>query len=340
VTADGIRYDEAGVSLGAAEEVVERIRASVASTHTREVMGELGGFAGLYVPRALDPVLSAACDGVGTKIALALAAGRLHAIGVDCVAMSVNDVITAGGRPAFFLDYITCGRLVPDRIAAIVEGVAAGCREARCALLGGETAEHPGTMREDDVDVAGFCVAVGERRDMVAGGRIKEGDRLVALAASGPHANGFSLVRRLLDRAGTGLDDRPEALGGASVADALLEPTRIYARAVAALQDTVDVRGMAHVTGGGIPGNLARPLPRGLGVTVDTASWERPAVFGWLASLGVDEEEMRRVFNLGLGFAAYVPASQADRAASAVAAAGYDAWTAGEVVAGGGVTLR
>jgi phosphoribosylformylglycinamidine cyclo-ligase len=337
--AERMTYAGAGVSLDAAEEVVGRIRAAVASTQTREVMAELGGFAGLYAPRTFDPVLSAACDGVGTKIALAVPAGRLHAIGVDCVAMSVNDVVTAGGRPAFFLDYVSCGRLVPDRIAALVEGVAAGCREAGCALLGGETAEHPGLMAPDDIDVAGFCVAVGERRDLVTGARIAHGDAVVGVAASGPHANGFSLIRGLLERAGVALDERPDALGGASVTDALLEPTRIYARAARALTDVIDVHGMAHITGGGIPGNIGRPLPAGAAVEIDMASWTRPPVFDWIASLGVAEEEMSRVFNLGLGFAAYVPAGDADRAITALERAGYPAWRAGTVVSGEGVTL-
>jgi phosphoribosylformylglycinamidine cyclo-ligase len=331
-------YGGAGVSLEAAAAVVERIRQAVASTQTPEVLGELGGFAGLYVPRAVDPLLAASCDGVGTKIALAVAAGRLRGIGIDAVAMSVNDVATTGARPAFFLDYIACGRLDPDRVAEIVEGVAEGCREARCALLGGETAEHPGVLGPDDVDVAGFCVGAGERRDLVGGGRIAAGDAILGLASSGAHANGFSLVRALLERSGTGLEDRPEPLGGATVADALLTPTRIYARAARALVDTVDVRGMAHITGGGIPGNLARQFPRGLGAEIELPP--RAPVFAWLASLGVDEEELRRVFNLGVGFAAVVAADHAERALAQLARAGYEAWRIGEVVTGAGVTIR
>jgi phosphoribosylformylglycinamidine cyclo-ligase len=334
-----LTYGEAGVSLDAADAVVERIAAAVASTRTREVLGDLGGFSGLYTPSAGDPALAAGCDGVGTKILLGAAAGRLHGLGIDLVAMSVNDVITTGARPGFFLDVITCGRIQPDRIAELVEGIAAGCREAGCALLGGETAEHPDLMEPDEFDMAGFAVAVGERRDLIGGARVGAGDVVIGLPSSGPHSNGFSLVRRLLERSGTDLDARPDALAGASVADALLEPTRIYARPVRQLTATLDVRAMAHITGGGIAGNLARPLPAGLGAEIDLSSWERPAVFGWLASLGVEEDEMRRVFNLGLGYAAVVAEQSAELALRTLTDAGQQAWIVGRIVEGDGVSL-
>jgi phosphoribosylformylglycinamidine cyclo-ligase len=330
-------YREAGIDLAAGEQVVERIKAAVASTRRREVLGDLGGFAGLYTPSTGDPVLAAGCDGVGTKVLLGRAAGRLHGLGVDLVAMSVNDVLTTGARPAFFLDLITCGKLDPDTIVELVEGVADGCRQAGCALLGGETAEHPDMMAADDFDLAGFCVAVGERRDLIAGALIEEGDAIIAFPSSGPHSNGFSLIRRLLDKAHISLDSAPSELGGQTVADALLEPTRIYTAAVRALVGTSEVRGMAHITGGGIEGNLARPLRNGLAAEIDLASWERPAVFGWLASLGVDEDEMRRVFNLGLGFAAYVRQDHTELALRTLEGAGETAWVAGRVVAGEGV---
>jgi phosphoribosylformylglycinamidine cyclo-ligase len=334
-----LTYAGAGVSLEAADELVERIRGAVQSTENRNVVGGVGGFAGLFAPSLADPLLAAGCDGVGTKVLLGRAAGRYRGLGVDLVAMCVNDVITSGARPAFFLDVITCGALVPERIAELVEGVAEGCREAGCALLGGETAEHPDMMAADDFDLAGFCVGMCERREMVGGARIVEGDRIIALASSGPHSNGFSLIRRLLERAGVSLDDRPEPLG-MTVADALLEPTRIYARAVRALIGSVDPHGMAHITGGGIPGNLTRVFPAGLGADVDMSTWERPAVFSWLASLGVEEEEMRRVFNLGVGFACVVPEHSVDLALRELGAAGERAWVAGSVVKGEGVTLR
>jgi phosphoribosylformylglycinamidine cyclo-ligase len=335
-----LTYGDAGVSLEAADSVVTRIAAAVESTRTRDVLGSLGGFSGLYTPSAGDPAIAAGCDGVGTKILLGAAAGRLHGLGIDLVAMSVNDVITTGARPAFFLDVITCGRLDPGRIAELVEGIAEGCREAGCALLGGETAEHPDMMRPDEFDMAGFAVAVGERRDLVGGARVKAGDAVIGLRSSGPHANGFSLIRRLVDRAGVSLEDTPAELDGVSVADALLEPTRIYARAVALLTATLDVHAMAHVTGGGITGNLARPLPQGLGAEIELASWQRPAVFGWLASLGVEEDEMRRVFNLGLGYAAVVAEDATDLALATLEKAGERPWVAGRVVEGDGVRFR
>lgn len=337
---DHLTYADAGVSLAAAEAVVERIKAAVSSTHDRQVLDGHGGFAGLFAPSVGDPMLAAGCDGVGTKILLGQAAGRLRGLGIDLVAMSVNDVITSGARPALFMDVITCGRIVPERIAELVEGVAEGCKQARCALLGGETAEHPDMMQPDEFDMAGFCVAIAERRELVSGARITEGDRVVALASSGPHSNGYSLVRRLIERAGTGLDDTPAELEGASVADAVLAPTTIYAAAVRELTRTVDVHAMAHITGGGIPGNLSRQFPAGLGVRIDLASWTRPAVFGWLASLGVEEDEMRRVFNLGIGFAAVVAEADADAALRALERAECPAWVAGTVVAGGGVEFH
>ena len=254
--------------------------------------------------------------------------------------MCANDVLTSGARPAFFMDVITCGKVVPERVAELVEGVADGCRQAGCALLGGETAEHPDMMPADDFDMAGFCVGGCERREMISGARCQLGDMVIALASSGPHSNGFSLIRKLLERSGAKLDDTPPELGGRSVADALLEPTRIYAEPVRMLVATVDVHAMAHITGGGIPGNAGRPLPAGVGMRLDLSSWERPAVFGWLASLGVEEDEMRRVFNLGVGYVAVVPADAAELAVRVLTQAGETAWVAGELVEGDGVVLR
>jgi phosphoribosylformylglycinamidine cyclo-ligase len=334
-----LSYGDAGVSLEAADAVVDRIRSAVESARTRDVLGAVGGFSGLYAPTLGDPALAAACDGVGTKVLLGAAAGRLHGLGIDLVAMSVNDVITCGARPMFFLDVITCGKIEPDRIAELVEGIAAGCRDAECALLGGETAEHPDMMEPEEFDLAGFCVGGCERRELVGGARVAVGDTVIGLASSGPHSNGFSLIRRLLERSGAGLDDRPPELGGATVADAVLEPTRIYARSVRRLTATVDVRAMAHVTGGGLMGNLGRPLPQGLGVRIGLTSWERPAVFAWLASLGVEEDEMRRVFNLGLGYAVVVSPENTELALRSLTESGERAWVAGEVIEGAGVTV-
>ena len=335
-----LTYAGSGVSLEAGEEVVERIRAAVTSTHGRQVLGGHGGFAGLYTPSVGDPLVAAGCDGVGTKVLLGRAAGRHAGLGIDLVAMSVNDVITSGARPAFFMDVITCGRVDVDVVAELVEGIADGCRQAGCALLGGETAEHPDMMKPEEYDLAGFCVALAERRELVSGSRAEVGNAILGLPSSGPHSNGFSLIRRLLERAGLGPADAPEGLGGASVADALLEPTRIYARPVAELCRTVDVRAMAHITGGGIPGNLARQFPDGLGAEIDLGAFERPAVFGWLGSLGVEEDELRRVFNLGLGYAAVVEADSAPAALSALERGGCPGFLAGTVVEGTGVRFR
>ena len=335
-----LTYAGSGVSLKAGDKVVERIRAAVTSTHGRQVLGGHGGFAGLYTPSVGDPLVAAGCDGVGTKVLLGRAAGRHAGLGIDLVAMSVNDVITSGARPAFFMDVITCGRVDVDVVAELVEGIADGCRQAGCALLGGETAEHPDMMKPEEYDLAGFCVALAERRELVSGSRVRAGDAIIGLPSSGPHSNGFSLVRRLLERAGLGPADAPEGLGGATVADALLEPTRIDARPVAELCRTVDVRAMAHITGGGIPGNLARQFPGGLGAEIDLGSFERPAVFGWLGSLGVEEDELRRVFNLGLGYAAVVETDSAPAALSALERGGCPGFLAGTVVEGTGVRFR
>jgi phosphoribosylformylglycinamidine cyclo-ligase len=335
-----LTYADAGVSLAAADAVVERIRTAVSSTHSREVFASHGGFAGLFAPSVGDPLISAGCDGVGTKVLLGVAAGRLHGLGIDLVAMSANDVITSGGRPAFFLDVITCGRIDPDTIAELVEGIAEGCRQAGCALLGGETAEHPDMMRPEDLDLAGFCVGLSERRELVSGARIEAGDAVIALPSSGPHSNGYSLIRRLLERANVDLASTPDELGGASVADALLEPTRIYARPVNELTRTVDVRAMAHITGGGVTGNLTRQFPEGFGVRLNLDSWERPAVFGWLAGLGVEEDEMRSVFNLGIGYVAVVEQDSVDAALTALERGGCPGWVVGEVTTSPGVELR
>jgi phosphoribosylformylglycinamidine cyclo-ligase len=326
-----LTYAEAGVSLDAADAVVDRLRAAVESTRTPLVLGSLGGFAGLIsASKFVDPVLAAGTDTVGSKALLQRQTGRLRDLGIDLVAMSVNDVITCGAEPVLFLDCISIGRLDPERIAQLVEGVADGCRQAGCALLGGETAEMPDLYGPDDFDVAGFAVGVAERRRLIGGARVEAGDAVIGLASSGVHANGFTLVRRLLERAGVDAADAPPSL---------LAPTVIYAAAVKELIRLVDVRAMAHVTGGGIPGNLPRVLPEGLGARLELATWPRPEAFPWLAALGVEEDEMRRVFNLGLGYLVVVPASEADEAIRVSGTAGYTAYRVGEIVRGRGVEL-
>jgi phosphoribosylformylglycinamidine cyclo-ligase len=292
-----VSYEETGVSLAKAERVVERLRAAVDSTRTAASFGELGAFAGLF---ALDEerLLAASTDGVGTKLMLSRRAGRLLEAGADLAAHCINDVTTTGAAPLFFLDYVAAGELDLEEVAELVVGVASVCRAAGCALLGGETAELPGIYREGELDFAGTCVGLVLRADLVDGSRCESGDAVVGLPSSGLHTNGFTLVRSLLG------DNEFDA-------DLLLAPTRLYLDDVRRLRSLCDVRALAHVTGGGIPGNLPRALPRGLGARIDPSSWERPPVFAWLEERGVSEEEQRRVFNLGLGYLAVVPRAEA-----------------------------
>ena len=285
-------YAAAGVSLAAAEGVVERIRGAAEATWGTAVVGPFGGFAGLFALDA-ERLLAASTDGVGTKLVLARAAGRLRDAGRDLAAHCVNDVLTTGAEPLFLLDYVAAERLDLHEVEALVDGAAEVCREAGCALLGGETAEMPGVYREGEIDFAGTCVGLVRRSELVDGSRIEAGDYVVGLPSAGLHANGFTLVRQIL---------AAEAYDG----DDLLAPTRLYVDAVRQLRARTDVRGLAHVTGGGIEGNLSRILPDGLRAEIDWSSWERPPVFQWLAR-HVDEPELRRVFNLGVGYCAVVP---------------------------------
>ncbi|MGH3041734.1 MAG: phosphoribosylformylglycinamidine cyclo-ligase [Gaiellaceae bacterium] len=293
-------YGEAGVSLAKAEEVVERLRAAVESTRTEQVVGSLGAFAGLF---ALDEerLLAATTDGVGTKLILARRAGRLFDAGADLAAHCANDLLTVGAEPLFFLDYAAAAELDLAEVADLVAGAASVCREAGCAILGGETAELPGIYQGGELDFAGTMVGLVRRDHMVDGSRCEPGDAVLGLPSSGLHANGFTLVRRLLGE--EGFD-----------ADLLLAPTRLYLEDVRRLRAVCDVRALAHVTGGGLPGNLPRVLPPRLGARLDPESWDRPAVYAWLDARGVSEEEQRRVFNLGVGFCAVVPAADVERA--------------------------
>ena len=288
-------YAAAGVSLATAEAVVDRLRTAVASTRTPGVHGDFGAFAGLF---ALDGtrLLAASTDSVGSKLVLGRRAGRLRWCGADLAAHCINDVLTTGAEPLFFLDYVAASTIEVEQVAELVEGAAGVCRAAGCAILGGETAELPGIYREGELDFCGTAVGLVERERLVDGSRIEQGDVVLGLASAGIHANGFSLVRRLVG-------EEPFD------ADLLLPPTRLYLDAVRELRGRADVRGLAHVTGGGIAGNLERILPEGLGAVVDPSAWERPEVFGWLAARGVGEDELRRVFNLGIGYCAVVPAA-------------------------------
>ncbi len=293
-------YEQAGVSLAKAEAVVERLRGAVESTRTDAVVGAFGHFAGVF---ALDDsqLLAASTDSIGTKLVLARRAGRLRDAGACLAGHCINDVLTTGARPLFFLDYVAAGTLDLTLVADLVEGAADACRSVGCAVLGGETAEMPGVYAGEEMDFAATCVGVVAREDLVDGSRIGEGDVVLGLPSSGLHENGFSLVRALIGE-------------GAFDADMLLPPTRIYVDDVRELRRRCDVRGLANITGGGIPGNLARILPPGLGAVVDPSSWSRPPVFSWLSAQGVGEEEQRRVFNLGIGFCAVVPARDASAA--------------------------
>jgi phosphoribosylformylglycinamidine cyclo-ligase len=301
VSSEGRTYDAAGVSLAAAEEVVERLRAAVESTRTPGVEGAFGGFAGVF---ALDErrLLAASTDSVGSKLVLSRRAGRLRDAGKYLAAHCLNDVLTTGAEPLFFLDYVAAHELDLEQVTELVEGAAEVCREAGCAILGGETAELPGVYREEELDFAGTCIGIVERKRLIDGSRCEPGDCVLALPSSGLHTNGFSLVRELIG------EDEFDA-------NLLLAPHRLYLNELRELRGLADVKALAHVTGGGILGNLTRVLPDGVGVELDWDSWERPAVYSWLATQGVSEDEQRRVFNLGVGMCAVVAETDADAGA-------------------------
>jgi len=330
-------YRRAGVDVAAGEEAVARIRPLAERTFGPAVLGTLGGFAGAirFDPgRYRDPVLLAGCDGVGTKLAVAEATGRWDGIGQDLVAMCVNDVAAAGGDILFFLDYIACGRLDPDQIERIVASMAHALEGTGAALLGGEMAEMPGMYPAGRVDLAGFAVGACERAELLGPDRVRPGDVLLGLASSGPHANGFSLIRRLVDEHADGLDAELEGVG--RLAPALLAPTRVYVRALAALRETGGLHAAAHLTGGGWQGNLPRVLPVGLGARVDLGSWPVPAVFRHLQRWGgLDEHEMLATFNMGVGMVCVVAADAVETARAALERAGEGACVVGEVEEGG-----
>jgi phosphoribosylformylglycinamidine cyclo-ligase len=330
-----LTYADAGVDLDAADASVARIARAVARTRRPEVLSGIGGFGGLFAfeaSRYREPVLVSGTDGVGTKVDLARRLGVLDTVGQDLVAMVVDDLVVPGAEPLFFNDYISVGRLDPDRVAALVEGIATGCELAGCALVGGETAEHPGLLAEDEFDLAGFGVGVVERDAVLGPDRVCDGDVLLALPSSGLHSNGYSLVRRIV-----GALDLSEPHGlSAPLGEVLLTPTRIHAPDCLALLAEVEVHALCHVTGGGLPGNLPRVLPDGLGATVDTATWSWPEVFTWLATQGpVDDTEMWRTFNGGVGMVAVVPPAAVDAALEVLAARDVAAWVLGAVQAAG-----
>ncbi len=322
--ADPLSYRDAGVDIDAGDALVEAIKPFARRTMRAEVLAGIGGFGALCrIPaKYRQPVLVSGTDGVGTKLKLAFAHARHGSIGIDLVAMSVNDVLVQGAEPLFFLDYYACGKLDPKVAAEVVKGIARGCELAGCALIGGETAEMPGMYAAGEYDLAGFCVGVVERKRIITGRSIRPGDVLLGLASSGAHSNGFSLIRRILER------EAPDP----AMLDALMAPTRIYVRPILKLLRSVDVKGLAHITGGGLVGNVPRVLPPRTRAVIDARSWPRPALFQWLQSKGaVAESEMHRVFNCGIGMVAVVAAADAPRAARRLRALGETVYEIGRI---------
>ena len=334
-------YEVAGVSIERGERATGMMRDAVEATHGPQVVSYPNGFAGLYALSGYaDPVLASSIDGVGTKVLVAKALGHYGSIGEDIVNHCANDVLATGAKPLLFLDYVASGKLEPGSIAEVVRGAAEACGSLGVALVGGETAEMPGLYGEGDFDVVGACVGACERAEVVTGERVSTGDAVIGLPSSGLHTNGYTLARKVLEDTGVSYDRRPEGFE-CTIGEAYLVPHRAYVREIMALRDAVEVRGMAHITGGGFPGNLPRALG-GLGARVEASAWEEPPVFGFIRSTGgISEEEMRRVFNLGVGFCVVVRGEddEVERALSVLREAGCDARRIGEVVAepGGGV---
>jgi phosphoribosylformylglycinamidine cyclo-ligase len=333
----GLTYRGAGVDVDAGDDLVERIKPLAARTRIPELLGGVGGFAGLCgLPKGLEePILVSGTDGVGTKLKVAFATNVHDSVGIDLVAMCVNDIVTCGARPLFFLDYFATAKLEVDVAHAVIAGIAKGCEDAGCALLGGETAELPGMYAPGEYDLAGFAVGVVDKKKLIDGARVAAGDAVIGVTSSGLHSNGYSLARKtLLDHARLDLDAEVPELGE-TVGAAMLRPTRIYARAVRAMLEAgLDVRALSHITGGGLPGNVPRVLPDGIGVALDATKWPLPPVFALIQRLGdVALSEMRRTFNMGLGLVVVVPADQANRTIAALEGAGERAFHVGAVEA-------
>lgn len=338
-------YKTAGVDIEAGYRSVELMKEYVKTTMRPEVLGGLGGFSGAFSLKAIkdmeNPVLLSGTDGVGTKIKLAFIMDKHDTVGIDCVAMCVNDVACAGGEPLFFLDYIACGKNYPEKIAAIVKGVAEGCKQAGASLIGGETAEHPGLMPEDEYDLAGFAVGVADGKDIIDGSHIKAGDTLIGIASSGVHSNGFSLIRKVFDMTKESLDTYYDELG-TTLGDALIVPTRIYVKALKAVKDSrVSVKGCSHITGGGFYENIPRMLPEGICAVINKNSYEIPAIFKLLQKKGgIAEEMMYNTYNMGLGMVLAVDGADVDKTLAAIAGAGEKAYIVGKCESGEkGVTL-
>ena len=331
-----LTYKDAGVDIDAGNELVERIKPLVGRTKRPEVLAGIGGFGGLFAlppGRYREPVLVSGTDGVGTKLMLAQQLDLHDTIGIDLVAMCVNDVLVQGAEPLFFLDYFACGKLDTEVATAVISGIAEGCSRAGAALIGGETAEMPDMYSEGEYDLAGFTVGAVERSDIIDGSAITVGDAIIGIASSGPHSNGYSLIRKVLDRAGESLID------GEAVSKRLLAPTRIYVKPILALLEAMTVKGLAHITGGGITENVPRILHGAVDAEIDTASWQQGPVFDWLAEHGnIETGEMRRTFNCGVGMIVVVAADRVDDAVGMLQAQGETAWRIGRIVAGNGET--
>ena len=338
-------YKNAGVDIEAGYRSVELMKKHVKGTMRPEVLGGLGGFAGAFdlsgIKKMEEPVLLSGTDGCGTKVKLAFLMDKHDTIGIDAVAMCVNDIACSGGEPLFFLDYIACGKNYPEKIASIVSGVAEGCKQSGCALVGGETAEHPGLMPEDEYDLAGFAVGVADKKEIISGKDVKPGDALIGIASTGVHSNGFSLVRKVFEMTRESLDTYYEELGG-TLGETLITPTRIYVKALKAVKDSgVRIKGCSHITGGGFYENIPRMLPDGVRAVIEKDSYEVPAIFKLLAKKGnIAEEMMYNTFNMGLGMVIAVDPADVDKAMEAVKAAGDQPYAAGRIEAGEkGVTL-
>jgi phosphoribosylformylglycinamidine cyclo-ligase len=344
MTEKRLTYKDAGVDIEAGEDFVRTIAPFVKTTFGPEVITDLGGFGGLFALEAgkyKEPVLVSGTDGVGTKLKLAFLTGRHDTVGIDLVAMCVNDILVSGARPLFFLDYLATGKLRVKRSAAVVRGIVEGCCQAGCALIGGETAEMPDFYSGEEYDLAGFAVGIVERSRIVDGSAISPGDQVIGIAASGLHSNGYSLVRKIVLE-GMGIDPAEKVKPfERSMGEVLLEPTRIYVKTVLPLLERHVVKGMSHITGGGLPGNLPRILPAGCAVRIDRGAWEIPPIFSYLARHGaVPEEEMYRTFNMGIGFALIVDGEEAQGVLEDLKGSGSTAWRIGEIRKGeGGVIL-
>ena len=331
-------YRNAGVDITAGYKSVELMKSHIARTNVPGVVSGIGGFGGLFAPDLTgmkEPVLVSGTDGCGTKVKMAILMDKHDTIGIDAVAMCVNDIICCGAKPLFFLDYIACGRNVPEKIASIVAGVAEGCVQSGCALIGGETAEHPGMMPVEDYDLAGFAVGVVDKEKIIDNGRMQAGDVVIALASSGIHSNGFSLCRKVfdIDNNNPALYEPCDALGGKTIAETLLTPTKIYVRSILALMEQVDVKGVSHITGGGFYENIPRSIPDGLGAKIDKAAVRVLPIFDLIAKTGnIPERDMFNTFNMGVGMSVVVPAAQVDKALEILKANGEDAYVIGEIV--------